>query len=100
MKPALLALTLAASTAHAAIIGYTPSKSGGLIEFSDVQCAVRGLQVYAVNAKAEVTDVGCWSRQEPDIVVVWSNSGRKMVYSAKMIYPTHERNTHDELESR
>jgi hypothetical protein len=90
MKHALLLLTLLASTAHAEIVAYTPSKSGGMVEFSDVRCAGRGLQAYAVNAHAEVTDVGCWFRQEPSITVVWSISGHTKIYNPAAIYPAHE----------
>lgn len=88
MKRLAALLLLAAVSAHAAIVMYTANMAGGLIEFSDQACPVSGYRAFVVDDHGEVVESGCWTWEDPNVVVAWDRSGDIRYYNPSSIYFT------------
>ncbi|WP_250533950.1 hypothetical protein [Caballeronia sp. AZ10_KS36] len=78
---------LLATSAHATILMYTQNEAGGTIQFSDMPCSKldgipqlagrEGLTSVIVDSAGRPTAFGCYSYNEPNIVVLWQSGAQR-----------------------
>lgn len=86
MKKIIAALLACAgiTTANATVLMYAPAVSGGRIHLTDVSCARltgypdlqqlgKGFQASLTDKRGKLVDVGCWTFDNPDFLIVWSD---------------------------
>ena len=73
---------LLATNVHAETIAWMPNPDGGLIKFTDTQCASPGYVATLVDVSGHVLQSGCWTTDIPTFDVLWSDTGDTLYYNA------------------
>ena len=81
-RASALILALVAGVAHADVWDYQYNRVGGIIQLTSAECPGTGHKgaAYITDADGTLSQHGCWSVSEPNVIVEWDD-GNTMYYA-------------------